>query len=237
METLILMPTYNERNNVLKIIPKIFSVVPDCRLMIIDDNSPDGTRKAVESLLDKYPNLQILNRAKKEGLGTAYKEGIKTALKRPEIKNIITMDADGSHNPLYLPSLLDKIKNFDLVVGSRYTEGGGVINWPFKRYLLSRLGNLYAQIIVGLPIKDVTAGFICIRRSLLEKINLGEINSQGYAYQIEFKFKCISQNISFLEIPIIFEDRSDSVSKMSSSIIMEGIKIPWVLLLKKLRSS
>lgn len=221
------MPTYNERENVKILIPRIFSLLPQINILIIDDNSPDGTASAVKSMMRQYPNLSILERLQKTGLGDAYKDAIRKVIVDQEIRAVVTMDADGSHDPVYLAELLAKIQDNDLVIGSRYVPGGGVENWEFWRKMLSRFGNLYSKILVGIGINDLTAGFYCLRRELLEKVDFDEISSVGYAYQIELKFHCVRLlKARVLEVPIIFKSRFGGESKMSEQIIREGIKTP-----------
>lgn len=228
---IILIPTYNERENVRILIPRIFSYCPETKVIIVDDNSPDGTAEEIKEMSLSFPNLFLISRNKKEGLGNAYRDAILYCLKNEQFDRLATMDADGSHDPKYLPILFEKSKDFDLVIGSRYVNGGGVENWSILRRLLSRFGNYYARIITGMKIHDCTAGFIVVNKKLLEKINLEGLTASGYSYQIEFKFRCIKSGlqVSFLEIPIIFSERRRGSSKMSQSIIFEAVKIPWIL--------
>ena len=235
MKDIVLIPTYNEKENIKLIIAEIFNFLPDIKILVIDDNSPDGTAAAVKFLMEKYPNLSLLERRRKTGLGDAYKEAIRKVVKDKEIRSVITMDADGSHSPKYLKSFLDNIGQYDLVVGSRYVVGGGVSAWNFWRRTLSKLGNLYVRTLVGLNINDLTAGFICARREMLEKIDFDNIDSSGYAYQIEFKCYCLyGLGAKIKELPIIFESRRGGESKISNQIISEGILAPWRILLKRL---
>lgn len=228
---IVLIPTYNEKENVRILIPRIFSYCPEVKVIVVDDNSPDGTAEEIKEMSLSFPNLSLMSRNKKEGLGNAYKDAILYCLKNEDFDKLATMDADGSHDPKYLPSLFEKSENCDLVIGSRYVKGGGVQNWSILRRLLSRFGNYYARIITGMKIRDCTAGFIVIKKKLLGKINLDGLTASGYSYQIEFKFRCLTSepSISFCEIPIIFTERRQGRSKMSWSIILEAIKVPWML--------
>lgn len=228
---IILIPTYNEKENVRSLIPRVFSFCPNDKVIVVDDDSPDGTAEEIKKMSLSFPNLSLMSRSKKEGLGNAYKDAILYCLENENFDKLATMDADGSHNPKYLPSLFEKSENYDLVIGSRYVKGGGVGNWSLLRRLLSRFGNYYVRIITGMKIRDCTAGFIVIKKKLLRKINLDGLMASGYSYQIEFKFRCLTSepNISFCEIPIMFIERRQGKSKMSWSIIFEAIKIPWRL--------
>ncbi len=227
MKDVILIPTYNEKENVRELIPKIFALVPEAHITVIDDNSPDGTAAQVRRLMREYPALSIIERPKKEGLGAAYKDALGRVIRDPEVFSVTTMDADGSHDPSYVPLLLEGAREYDLVIGSRYISGGGVENWEPWRMYLSRFGNLYSRFFTGLPVRDLTAGFVCIQKELLEKIDFTRFGSSGYAYQIEFKFHCIhSLGAKWKETPIIFKNRREGESKMSRHIIREGLKTP-----------
>lgn len=231
----IILPTYNEKNNVEFIVRETTAAAPKADILIVDDNSPDGTANVVKKLIPQYPRLSLLERPAKTGLGDAYKEAIKKVISDKNVYAVITMDADGSHQPKYLKDFLEYIKNYDLVIGSRYIAGGGIENWELWRKSLSKFGNLYAKILTGLKISDLTAGFMCIKRDLLEKINFDEIDSTGYAYLIEFKFYCINNlGARFKEVPIIFKERGRGESKISNQIIAEGIKAPLMILVKRL---
>ncbi len=228
---IILIPTYNEKENVRSLIPRIFSYCPEAKVIVVDDNSPDGTAEEIKKISLLFPNLFLISRSKKEGLGNAYKDAILYCLKNENFDKLATMDADGSHDPKDLLDLFKKSETFDLVIGSRYVKGGGIKNWSILRRLLSRFGNYYARIITGIEIHDFTAGFIVVDKKVLEKIDLGGLTASGYSYQIEFKFRCLESdpNVSFSEIPIVFTERRQGRSKMSWSIIFEAIKIPWML--------
>ena len=235
MKDLILLPTYNERENIEISIKEIFAILPEVHILVIDDNSPDKTAEVVKNLMSHYKNLDILERPEKNGLGNAYKDAIIKSIKDKDIRSITTMDADGSHAPKYLPIFLSEINNYDLIIGSRYVKGGGVENWAFFRRQLSRFGNFYAKFWTGLPINDLTAGFICTRRELLERINFDNISSSGYAYNIEFKFVCMQVlKARAKEVPIIFLSRRQGESKISNQIISEGMILPLKLFWKKI---
>lgn len=228
---IVLIPTYNERENVCVLIPRVFSYCPEAKVIVIDDNSPDGTAEEIKKMSLSFPNLSLMSRNKKEGLGNAYKDAILYCLKNENFDKLATMDADGSHDPKYLPSLFEKSKNCDLVIGSRYVKGGGVENWSISRRLLSRFGNYYARIVTGINIYDLTAGFIVTDKKILGEIDFSGLKANGYSYQIEFKFRCLASghNVSFFETPIVFIERKQGKSKMSWSIILEAIKVPWML--------
>ncbi len=196
--------------------------------MVVDDNSPDGTAKIVAELQKTYKNLYLAERPKKRGLGTAYCFGFKWALKR-DYDIIVQMDADLSHDPKEIPNLLEKIKDYDLVIGSRYIKGINVINWPLRRLILSYGANIYTRIITGIPLKDSTGGYKCFRRKVLENIDLNKIHSEGYAFQIEMNYKTWKKGFRIIEIPIIFMDRTEGKSKMSRKVVREAILIVWKL--------
>ena len=227
MKTLIIAPTYNEIKNIGILIHKVLEK-NDCDLLIIDDNSPDGTYEKVKKYQKKFPNLFLEIRSNKLGLGTAYLFGFKWAIKN-EYDVIIQMDADLSHNPKYIPRLLDNLinKNLDLVIGSRYVQGVSVVNWPIRRLILSYGANTYTKLLTGMPINDGTGGFKAWRISLLKKINLNVIKSQGYSFQIEMNFRAWIKKARIIEIPIIFVDRTIGESKMSKKIMFEAI---WIVL-------
>lgn len=231
--SLVIIPTYNEKENVAKMIEKVFSLSHPFHVLIIDDGSPDGTPGIVKALQQKFTDKLFLEERKgKQGLGTAYIHGFKWALQR-NYEYIFEMDADFSHNPEDLIRLYDAAKNnnADVAVGSRYVEGGGVINWPFERKFLSYGASLYVRFITWIPCKDSTAGFVCYKRKVLETINLNSIKFIGYAFQIEMKFNAWKHGFSIAEVPIIFKDREEGVSKMSIHIMREAVlgvlQIQW----------
>lgn len=235
MTDIILIPTYNEKENIKLIVIEIFNFLPEVKILVIDDNSPDGTAAAVKLLRGKYHNLSLLERQHKTGLGDAYKDAMSKVVKDKQIRSIITMDADGSHSAEYLKDFLDNISQYDLIIGSRYVKGGGVVNWERWRRYLSMFGNLYVKIFTGLPINDFTSGFMCIKKEFLENLDLNRIGSSGYSFLIELKFYLIHEfKVRVYEVPIIFKSRREGESKISRQIIREGIKTPLRLFLKRL---
>ncbi len=225
IENLVIIPTYNEKENIALIINAVFSLNTYYAILIVDDNSPDGTANIVKELQKKYPNKLFLEkRSNKQGLGIAYIHGFKWALER-NYEYIFEMDADFSHNPNDLDELYFSCKNkgFDMAIGSRYIRGVNVVNWPLKRILLSYFASIYVRLITGMKIKDSTAGFVCYRRKVLESIDLDKINFVGYAFQIEMKFKTWIQDFNIKEVSVIFTDRARGKSKMNISIIKESI--------------
>ena len=227
-KTLIVTPTYNEAENIEKFIEQVLKQGSEIEVLVVDDNSPDGTGKIVEKLKAQNPRIHLLSRAKKMGLGTAYVEGFRYAIKNM-FDYIFEMDADFSHNPEEIPNFLKKIESFDLVIGSRYTNGVRVINWPIRRLILSYGANMYTRVVTGMPIKDATGGFKCFRRKVLEAIDLDKIHSNGYAFQIEMNFKAWSKGFKLCEHPIIFVERQSGISKMSKKIVYEAVFMVWKL--------
>ncbi len=233
MRTLVIIPTYNEKDNIAAIIGQVLAIDPGLEVLVVDDNSPDGTARIVTDLAAKESRIHLLSRAGKLGLGTAYVAGFKRAVEM-KVDNVVQMDADFSHNPKYLKIMLEKIKDADVVVGSRYIEGRiSVVNWPLHRLLLSYFANIYARWVTRLPIYDVTGGFKMIRRQVLEGINLDRITSNGYAFQIELNYIFNKKGFRSVEIPIIFTDREGGVSKMSKSIIREAVFKIWLFRFRK----
>ncbi|MBT0606862.1 polyprenol monophosphomannose synthase [Aequorivita echinoideorum] len=221
----VVIPTYNEADNIKRLLRTVFSLQRDFEVLVVDDNSPDGTGQIVEELMLTYPDrLHLLKRKKKTGLGTAYIAGFKWALHRG-YKFIFEMDADFSHNPNDLIRLYNACykDGFDMAIGSRYVRGVNVVNWPMDRVLMSWGASKYVRFITGMDIYDTTAGFVCYKREVLEKINLDNIRFVGYAFQIEMKFKAFLKKFKIKEIPVIFTDRTKGESKMSSGIISEAI--------------
>ncbi len=226
---LVVIPTYNEAENIAGLIPAVLRQHPALEILVVDDSSPDGTGQIVTDLQNQYPaRLHLLVREKKEGLGRAYVAGFKYALAR-QYDYIFEMDADFSHNPEMLPRFLEAIQAADLVLGSRYITGVNVINWPLKRLLLSYGASFYTRLITGMPIKDPTGGFKCFRRQTLEAINLDRVHSNGYSFQIEMSFRTWKKGMRLKEIPIVFVDRVGGHSKMSKKIVREAIWMVWKL--------
>jgi len=224
-DSLVIIPTFNEKENIEQIIHKVFSLNKDFEILVVDDNSPDGTSFIVEELMNEYHgDLHIAKRKEKNGLGTAYIHGFKWALDR-NYNYIIEMDADFSHNPEDLEKLYNacKVGKADVSIGSRYVQGVNVVNWPMQRVLLSYFASKYVKFITSLPVNDATAGFVCYKRKVLETINLDKIKFVGYAFQIEMKFKSWKFGFDIKEIPVIFTDRTKGESKMSKSILTEAI--------------
>lgn len=226
--TLIIVPTYNERENLEAIVAAIHDVVPHVHILIVDDGSPDGTGDIADALSDADPRLHVLHRTGKLGLGTAYITGFKYALEH-DYERIFEMDADFSHDPKYLPDMLAAAEHADMVIGSRYVVGGGTQNWGLGRRLLSRGGGLYARTILGIQAQDLTAGFICYRRETLQALDLDGVTSTGYVFQIELKYRVHLLGKKIVEIPIVFPDRVAGESKMSSGIAREAITQVWRL--------
>lgn len=240
MSKLVIIPTYNEKENIISIIEAIFSLHQHYHILIIDDNSPDGTANAVKALIPKYnTHLFLEERSGKMGLGTAYIHGFKWALKN-KYDYIFEMDADFSHNPADLERLYEAcLQGADVAIGSRYVKGGKIENWPLDRHIYSRGGAFYTRLLTRMPVKDPTAGFICYTRKVLEAINFNEIKFIGYAFQIEMKFAAWKLGFKIVEVPIVFQDRKIGVSKMSKGIIKEGVfgvfRIQWQSMFKHYR--
>lgn len=232
-KALVIIPTYNEYDNVHKIIPDVLSQNEIIDVLIVDDNSPDGTGQYVEELTKTNPRVKLIRRAGKMGLGTAYIEGFKFAIKE-QYDYIFEMDADFSHDPKELNNFLKAIKENDLVLGSRYINGVNVINWPMQRLLLSYFANSYTRFITGLPVRDATGGFKCFRRKVLESINFQNIKSNGYSFQIELNYKTWKNGYKISEIPIIFADRVKGTSKMSKKIVREAVFMVWKLRIRSI---
>ena len=233
MKTLIISPTYNERKNIKQLVDMVIGENPEFHLLIIDDNSPDGTGDKVKELQTIYKNLYLETRPKKSGLGTAYIFGFKWALEK-KYENIIQMDADLSHNPKDLPRMIDKLQKYDLIIGSRYVNGISVVNWPLRRLMLSYGANAYSRVITGMPIMDGTGGFKAWKSSVLSSIDLDSVKSQGYSFQIEMNFRAWVKKFNIKEIPIIFSDRTIGQSKMSKAIVNEAIFMVWRLRIWKI---
>lgn len=234
-KSLIIIPTYNELANVPKLVPEILSRYEkyDLDVLVVDDNSPDGTSKYIKELMQTTDRVKLITRKAKLGLGTAYIEGFKFALKN-QYDFIFEMDADFSHDPKEIKNFLKEIKTYDLVLGSRYKKGVNVVNWPMKRLLLSYFANGYSRYITGLKICDATSGFKCFRREVIEAIDLDKVKSNGYAFQIEMTFKAWKKGYKICEIPIIFIDRTEGHSKMSKKIVHEAIFMVWKLRIRSI---
>jgi dolichol-phosphate mannosyltransferase len=226
---LVIVPTYNERENIAKLIEAVLSQDERLEMLVVDDGSPDGTGELVDTIAAENQRVHAIHRPKKMGLGTAYLAGFRWALEHG-YDYVFEMDADFSHDPHHLPQFLDAIRDADLVLGSRYRKGKvTVVNWPMTRLILSYSANLYARFVTGLPLDDSTGGFKCFRRSVLEAIDLDKVRSNGYAFQIEMSFRAWKKGFRIVEIPIVFVDRTEGESKMSKKIVREAIWMVWRL--------
>lgn len=230
---LVVIPTFNEAENISRLIPEVLRHDSRLEVLVVDDGSPDGTAALVREMQQSNPRLHLLVRAGKMGLGTAYVEGFRYAL-RGGYSLVFEMDADFSHDPAEVPNFLRAAETADLVIGSRYLNGVRVLNWPMRRLLLSYFANLYTRLMIGLPIHDATGGFKCYRREVLAAINLDRIHSNGYAFQIEMSFKAWKKGFRLIEIPIVFLDRRSGDSKMSRAIMYEAFYMLWKLRLQSL---
>lgn len=234
-KALVIIPTYNELNNLQLIVPLVLGQDPRLEILVVDDNSPDGTGQAADEIAACEPRVHVLHRSGKLGLGTAYREGFRWALER-DYEYVFEMDADFSHDPKHLPQFLAAIEDADLVLGSRYLGGRvTVVNWPMPRLLLSYFANIYARIVTGVHLDDATGGFKCFRRRVLEAIDLAAVHSNGYAFQIEMSTRAARRGFRIKEIPIVFVDRTDGVSKMSKAIVREAVWMVWRLRFQALR--
>lgn len=226
---LIIVPTYNERENLAALVAAALAELPGADLLVIDDGSPDGTGALADALAAENPHVKVVHRSGKLGLGTAYLAGFRHALAHG-YDFVFEMDADFSHDPKYLPALWQRAREgADMVVGSRYVSGGGTINWGIGRQIISRGGSLYARTILGVGVRDLTSGFICYRRAALEGIALDRIRSNGYSFQIEMKYRALKAGFHLVEVPIVFIDRRVGASKMSRAIFLEALTRVWKL--------
>jgi dolichol-phosphate mannosyltransferase len=226
---LVIVPTYNERFNIARLIPSVLAQDASLEILVVDDGSPDGTGAIVDAIAANNSRVHIIHRESKLGLGTAYIAGFRWALER-KYDLVFEMDADFSHNPERLPEFLEAIKEADLVLGSRYQGGRvNVVNWPMSRLFLSYAANIYARAVTGLPVSDTTGGFKCFRRNVLESIDLNSVKSNGYAFQIEMSYRVWKRGFRLVEIPIIFVDRTEGISKMSKRIMREAVWMVWRL--------
>ncbi len=225
---IIVVPTYNELDNIRRLLPSLLALPVEADVLVVDDNSPDGTGNAVLEFADTG-RIHLLSRPEKAGLGQAYIAGFKWSLEHEEYDPVVQMDADFSHNPDKVPELIKALENHDLAIGSRYCSGVNVVNWPLSRLLLSWFANHYTKVITGLPIMDATGGFKAFRRSALEKLDLDSIRSDGYSFQIEVTYKLFRDGCSVAEVPIIFVDRHAGTSKMTKSIVWEAVWMVWRL--------
>ena len=224
-----IVPTYNERENIRRLVDTVLAQDARIDVLVVDDGSPDGTGPLVDEIVASSGRVHVLHRERKMGLGTAYIAGFRWALAR-DYDFVLEMDADFSHDPIHLPQFLQAIDSADMVLGSRYQQGRvTVVNWPITRLILSYCANIYARAVTGLPVWDATGGFKCFRRSVLESIDLSLVRSNGYAFQIEMSFRAWKRNFRITEIPIVFVDRTEGTSKMSNSIVREAVWMVWRL--------
>ena len=233
MEKLVVIPTYNERDNIGPLLDQLLALPLDLEVLIVDDRSPDGTGDLVRARMAAEPRVHLIERPGKMGLGSAYVAGFRYALERGA-QYIIEMDADLSHDPASLPEFIRNAQEADVVLGSRYLHGISVVNWSFKRLLLSYTANRYSRLITGLPVTDATSGYKCFRRRALAGVRLDNVRSDGYAFQIEMSFKCWKRGFSIREIPILFVDRRAGMSKIDRRIVWEALWIVWKLRLQNL---
>lgn len=235
-KAIIIIPTYNELSNIKKLIPELIEYYPEMDILVVDDNSPDGTGDFVKQFGERDKRVHVLQRPGKMGLGTAYVDGFRYMISNG-YDIAFQMDADFSHDPKDLKKMLSVLDKHDLVIGSRYISGVNVINWPMQRLLLSYYANKYTRFITGMPVHDCTGGFKCFKRKVLESIDLSKIKSNGYAFQIEMNFKAYKKGWKICEIPIIFVDRIQGTSKMSKNIVWEAIFMVWKLRLRSIFGS
>lgn len=229
--TLICMPTYNEAENIRPIIQAIHNVVPEVHILVIDDNSPDGTGDIADELSERDERIHVLHRTEKAGLGQAYIAGFGWALEH-DYERIVEMDADFSHQPKYLPEMIGQLDNFDVCVGSRYVAGGGTEDWGLLRKVISRGGGLYSRTILGIDVQDLTAGFVAWRAEVLESLDLSDVEASGYVFQIEMKYRAHKKGYRIVEIPIVFPDRIAGESKMTPDIAAEALWRVWKIRFK-----
>jgi len=228
LKAFVVIPTFNESDNVRKLTSSVLEQHADLQILFVDDNSPDGTGLIIDDLVAGNDRVHVLHRTGKLGLGSAYREGFKAALAM-DADYILEMDADFSHDPVTLPLFLSEIQGSDLVIGSRYLNGVSVVNWPIRRLILSYFASAYTRWVTGLRLRDCTSGFKCFRRSAIEAVDLDRIKSDGYSFQIEMNYRCMEKGLQISEIPIIFIDRHAGSSKMSRRIVREAVFMVWKL--------
>ena len=233
MKSLIIVPTYNELENIRRLLPELMALDTDVRVLVVDDNSPDGTGRLADELAAENERISVLHRPEKLGLGSAYVAGFRHAIQQ-DVDCVFEMDADFSHDPAMIPRFIEEIASCDVVIGSRYISGINVVNWPMSRLLLSYFANIYTRVVTGMTIRDTTSGFKCFRREVLEHIDLASVRSDGYAFQIEMNFRCWRKGYRMREIPIIFVDRRSGTSKLSQGVINEAVWIVWWLRLQRI---
>ncbi len=231
VKCLVVIPTYNERENIEALISDLLSLPLWLEVLVVDDNSPDGTADVVAAMSERDPRVHLLRRKEKSGLGSAYRDGFRYALEQTDAQVVFQMDADFSHDPRAIPEFLEAIEENDLVLGSRYLKGVTVVNWPLSRLFLSYGANLYTRLLTGLPVKDATGGFKCFRREVLESLDWQRVRSDGYSFQIETTYLAWKKGFRIKEIPILFVDRRVGVSKMNRRIVIEAVVLVWRLCL------
>ncbi len=229
----VIIPTYNEAQNIAPIITRVRESAPEIHIRIVDDNSPDGTADVVRELMAKDTYISLLSREGKEGLGKAYLSAFAEVLKDPSVEWIQMMDADFSHDPKYLPFLFAQTTNADVIIGSRYVNGGGTVGWTLWRRWLSRFANRYCRVITGMPVNDCTAGFILMRTSFIREGHLEDINAKGHAFMMELKYRLWKRGARIVETPILLEDRQHGASKVSRGVIIEAVLAPWKMRFRK----
>jgi dolichol-phosphate mannosyltransferase len=234
MKALVVVPTLNERENIERLLPAVLEVDDDVHVLVVDDNSSDGTAALADQFARTTGRVHVLHRPTRMGFGSAYIDGFKYALRNTDARFIFEMDADFSHDPKYVPAFLEAMQDADLVVGSRYLNGISIVNWPLNRLIISKLGNWYASVITGLPLTDLTAGYKCFRRELLERLDLDDLRSNGYSFQIEMSYKVWKEGFRVKEIPIVFVDRTIGESKITYAIVWEAVWRVWFVKFKYL---
>ncbi len=224
MRTVVIIPTYNEKENIEGILHAIFSLENPPEILVVDDSSPDGTASLVSKMAEQHPRIHLLVRKTKDGLGQAYLAGFRWAMEKG-FNFVLEMDADFSHDPKDIPRLLSACSQsgVDMAVGSRYSSGVNVVNWPMGRVLLSYFASRYVRFVLGIPVKDTTAGFVCLKTEVLQKINIDKIKLKGYGFQVEMKYRAYKKGCNIVEVPIIFTDRTKGESKMNGGIIKEAV--------------
>jgi dolichol-phosphate mannosyltransferase len=226
----VVIPTFNEGENIPKLVQMLFALYPELHVLVVDDHSPDGTSQLVRSLQPQYPNLMLLERMKNPGFASSYRDGFRLVLAEPWCSAIVTMDADFSHSPAEIGPMLNKLSSSDVVIGSRYTPGGSVQNWNLRRRILSRAANTYVRSALRVPARDTTSGFICMRREALERVPVQKTGSEGYAFLVELKYLFHRSGSRIQEHPIVFDERREGQSKMSAGKIWESFWMPWRIL-------
>lgn len=224
-----LIPTYNEKENIASLAEAIFGLYPETSVLILDDNSPDGTAAEGDKIQAKFANFAVHRRTGPRGFGRSYLDGFSKILNDSRYDFVVMMDADFSHDPKEIGAMVNSLVSYDMVIGSRYVPSGEIENWSWKRKLLSRFANFYVRKILGTPIKDMTTGFMCLRKNILNSLDLDSIHSDGYAFLVELKYRLHKNGFSFIEHPITFKERREGQSKMSSKVIWESIWLPWKL--------